>query len=60
MSPLVTVAFLASRPQLTILASCSGSCCSYRMHVGTLRYVSYEPGHDKIWRICPLKRRDEP
>ena len=58
--PLVTDAFLASSPQLTILASSSGSCCSYRMHVGTLRYVSYEPGHDRIWRIWPLNRRDEP
>lgn len=37
MSPLVTVAFFASSPQLTIFASWSGLFCSYRMHVGTLR-----------------------
>lgn len=59
-NPLVTVAFFASIPHATTFASCSGSCCSYRTHVGTLRYVSYEPGHVRIWRTWPEKRREEP
>lgn len=40
MKPSRTVVFFASSPHETILASSEGSCCSYRMQVGTLRYVS--------------------